>query len=399
MYRKILTFFVLIVFLIPSFTFADEIENENLDLNSLEVSTNSTILPTINSKHAIILEKTTKTVLFEKDVYSQTAMASTTKIMTALIAIENCNLKEEVNISKKAANTGGSTLGISTNTKLSMQTLLYGLLLRSGNDCAVAIAEHISGNIESFAVLMNKKAKELNLQNTNFVTPHGLDAENHYTTAYDLAILTVYALENPTFSEIVKTKSCSIYMDGYSKSINNTHELLGYTEGVYGVKTGFTCNAGRCLVTACKRNNLDIIIVILGADTKKIRTQDTINLINYAFNNFEMVNTFEILNYNFKKCNSPIKIKNSFEKASIKLDENNNYIYPINKNEKNFSTSIYLLNNAKAPIEKNSKVGIIKLEINGKPLYENDIITEEYIDEISFKEYFYFVISIWKDFF
>ncbi|MBP3595874.1 MAG: D-alanyl-D-alanine carboxypeptidase [Clostridia bacterium] len=397
MFRKILSFIVLFVFIFHSFVLANEVENENFELNSIEVSSNTTTAPNINSRYAIVLEKSTETVLFEKAAYTKTAMASTTKIMTAIIALENCDLKEEVNISKKAANTGGSTLGISSNTKLTMKTLLYGLLLRSGNDCAVAIAEHISGNIENFSILMNKKAKELNLVNTSFVTPHGLDAEKHYTTAYDLALLTIYALKNETFAKIVNTKSCSINMNGYSRDINNTHELLGYTDGVYGVKTGFTGNAGRCLVTACKRNDLDVIIVVLGADTKKIRTQDSLNLINYTFNNFKMMDTYDIINSNFKKINYTVNVQNSFSKAKLKLKTKENYLFPININDKDFSTSVYLLNNLVAPLEKESKIGVLKLELNGKTLCENDILNVEFIDKITFDEYFLYVIKKFKD--
>ena len=397
MFRKILSFIVLFVLIFHSFVLANEVENENFELNSIEVSSNTTTAPNINSRYAIVLEKSTETVLFEKAAYTKTAMASTTKIMTAIIALENCDLKKEINISKKAANTGGSTLGISSNTKLTMKTLLYGLLLRSGNDCAVAIAEHISGNIENFSILMNKKAKELNLVNTSFVTPHGLDAEKHYTTAYDLALLTIYALKNETFAKIVNTKSCSINMNGYSRDINNTHELLGYTDGVYGVKTGFTGNAGRCLVTACKRNDLDVIIVVLGADTKKIRTQDSLNLINYTFNNFKMMDTYDIINSNFKKINYTVNVQNSFSKAKLKLKTKENYLFPININDKDFSTSVYLLNNLIAPLEKESKIGVLKLELNGKTLCENDILNVEFIDKITFDEYFLYVIKKFKD--
>lgn len=397
MLKKILSFIVLFVFIFHSFVLANEVENENFELSSIEVSSDTTTAPNINSRYAIVLEKSTQTVLFEKAAYTKTAMASTTKIMTAIVALENCDLKEEVNISKKAANTGGSTLGISSNTKLTMQTLLYGLLLRSGNDCAVAIAEHISGNVENFSILMNKKAKELNLVNTNFVTPHGLDAEKHYTTAYDLALLTIYALKNETFAKIVNTKSCSIAMNGYSRDINNTHELLGYTEGVYGVKTGFTGNAGRCLVTACKRNDLDVIIVVLGADTKKIRTQDSLNLINYTFKNFKMMDTYDIINSNFKKINYTVNVQNSFSKAKLKLKIKENYLFPININDKNFSTSVYLLNNLVAPLEKESKIGVLKLELNGKTLCENDILNVDFIDKITFDEYFLYVIKKFKD--
>lgn len=230
MFKKLFIYTILFIIMFPYVSLANEIETEELDFSSLEVSGNASIEPTINSKHAIIMEKTTKSVLYEKLGYTQTPMASTTKIMTGIIAIEHCNLDEPVEISKKATSTGGSTLGIKSNTKLSMRTLLYGLLLRSGNDCAVAIAEHIAGNVENFSNLMNEKAKELNLVNSHFVTPHGLDSETHFTSAYDLAILTIYALENETFSKIVNTKSCSIDMNGYEKDINNTHELLGYTQ-------------------------------------------------------------------------------------------------------------------------------------------------------------------------
>lgn len=399
MIKKIFIYIVIFIITFPYVCFADEIENEELDFSSLEVSNHTSVEPTINSKYAIIIEKSTKTVLYEKSGYTKTPMASTTKIMTAIIAIENCELNESVKISKKAASTGGSTLGIKSDTTLSMETLLYGLLLRSGNDCAVAIAEHIAGNVESFSNLMNEKAKELNLINSHFITPHGLDSDNHFTTAYDLAILTIYALQNKTFSTIVNTKSSTIDMNGYPRDIHNTHELLGYTEGVYGVKTGFTGNAGRCLVTACKRNNLDIIIVVLGADTKKIRTQDTLNLINYAYNNFEMIDTSEILKDEFKKNISEIAINNSQEKAKLILNENPNYVYPIRKNEKNFSSSIYILENPIAPIEKNTKLGVIKLLLNGYTLYEVDILSEEYIPEITYLQYLNIIIEKIKQYF
>ena len=156
-----------------------------------------------------------------------------------------------------------------------------------------------------------------------------------------MAILTNYALKNEIFSKIVNTKNTTIILDGYEKSINNTHELLGYTEGVYGVKTGFTGNAGRCLVTACNRNNLDIIIVILGADTKKIRTTDTINLINYIYNNFETIDTSDYINK--KISTSVLDIKNTNSLPKIYLEKNDNYIYPIEKNNNIFETKIFYM--------------------------------------------------------
>lgn len=241
-FKKFMIIFIIIIIL-PIYSFSDDINEENLEnLNTLEVSSNTNSVK-LSSKYGIVFDRTSKTVLFEKNAYDKTAMASTTKIMTAIIAIENANLTDIVKISKKAANTGGSTLGIYTDSQMTLESLLYGLLLRSGNDCAVAIAEYLGGDVEGFAKMMNKKAEKLNLKNTNFVTPHGLDAPNHYTTAYDLALLTDYALKNKTFTKIVSTKSTQISLRNSTKFIHNTHELLGYTEGVYGVKTGFTGNA------------------------------------------------------------------------------------------------------------------------------------------------------------
>ena len=165
----------------------------------------------------------------------------------------------------------------------------------SGNDAAVAIAEHVAGSVEQFAELMNNKAKELGLTNTHFVTPHGLDNPEHYTTAVELAKIADYALKNDTFAKIVKTKNTTITINGYPKNLTNTNELLDVLTGVTGVKTGFTNNAGRCLVTSINRNGFEIITVVLQADTKKMRTADSANLIEYVYNNYEQVNLKNII--------------------------------------------------------------------------------------------------------
>lgn len=225
-YIKKIVIFTLIIVLFPFYCYADDVIEDEIDyLPTLEVSSKNDTL-NLSSKYALVLERSTNTVLFEKNGYTTTAMASTTKIMTAIIALENSNLTDTVTISSKAAHTGGSTLGIYSDTQMTIESLLYGLLLRSGNDCAVAIAEHIGGNLEGFATLMNEKAKSLQLKNTNFVTPHGLDSDNHYTTAYDLALLANYALQNEVFKKIVGTKTCTIYVGDNLKTINNTNELL-----------------------------------------------------------------------------------------------------------------------------------------------------------------------------
>lgn len=165
---------ILFIFLsISSYSFADDIDTDELEnFEFSEVSNISNEEPVTNSKHIIVLDRKTLSVLYEKDAYSKTAMASTTKIMTCILALENTKLDNVITVSKKAATINGSTLGLHTNDKISIYDLLYGLMLRSGNDCAISISEAVSGNVESFANLMNKKAKELNLKNTNFVTPN-----------------------------------------------------------------------------------------------------------------------------------------------------------------------------------------------------------------------------------
>lgn len=328
-------------------------------------------------------------------------MASTTKIMTCILALENSNLSNIVTVSKKAASIHGSTLGLKENMKISMQDLLYGLMLRSGNDCAIAIAEEVSGSVENFANLMNKKAKELNLQNTNFVTPHGLDDENHFTTAYELALLTDYGLKNDTFRNIVSCKNYTFNFDGYSKTITNTNELLGNLSGVYGVKTGFTFEAGRCLVSSCRRNNLDIIVVVLGADTKRIRTQDSYNLINYIFNTFQYVNVSKTINESFSSFNNYINDSIFLEKTTdtpqFRLETLNNYEFPLKTNgEIKFSTKIYTTKNFSYKLSAGDEIGKLDLYNNENLLCEVKIFLDNNLNRNSFIFYLKEIFKFFK---
>ena len=198
--------------------------------------------------------------------------------------------------------------------------------MESGNDAAVTLAEYIGGDVQGFADLMNQKAISLNLSSSHFTSPHGLDHNEHYTTAYELALITDYALHNETFCKIVKTQSYDILINGHSKHLSNTNELLGYVDGVYGVKTGFTNGANRCLVSACTRDNIDIICIVLGCDTKKDRTTDSVKLINYIFKNYTLVNIKEIIEnkFNIWKDNSSSEFiinKGVSQNPNIILDE------------------------------------------------------------------------------
>ena len=402
---KLISIFLIILILFENVCFADDEMEEFDEFNegvwsSYEIDENGE--PKTYSKHIICIERTTNSVLYEKDAYSKCAMASTTKILTGIIVIENCNLNDEVEISKKAANTGGSTLGIQEKQKITVESLLYGLLLRSGNDTAVALAEHIAGSVEEFSKIMNLKAKEIGLKNSNFVTPHGLDDDNHYTTAYDMAILTNYALNNEIFSKIVGTKQITVNIGSYPRSLNNTNELLGVIKGIYGVKTGFTGNAGRCLITACKRDNLDIIVVVLGADTKNIRKNDSKKIIEYIFDNFKMIDTkdeIENLFNNFKNTQKFESLK-SLNKIKINYKKRNNYICPIDKRKVNkIKASIYCLNSLEAPINDKTVIGKMRLKCEDNILYEIDVYLDKKIEKIKWKDYLNIFVKKYKTFY
>ena len=416
MIKKIIKFLT-VVLIISSieFTFysniviADEEDIEilsNEDINEISLETVGRIYdePIINAKAAVIYDRETKEVLWGKNENVKKAMASTTKIMTCLVVLENCNLNEIVTISKKAANTGGSRLKLNTNDKITVNDLLYGLMLRSGNDAAIALAEYTSGSVEEFAKLMNKKAKEIGLRNTNFVTPHGLDNENHYTTAYELAILTDYALNNEMFSKIVGTKVTNINVNGYNRTISNTNELLGNMQGVNGVKTGFTNNAGRCLVTSCKRDNNQIITVVLGCDTKKQRTKDSINLIEYAFSNYTRINLEEkIINEfeSWKQINEKRIYINKADKNEIKLQLGNieKKKIPIKiDEEKDISFNINIMYNFEAPLLKNTKIGNIVVKNKNKIIETVDIYVVDTINRKNIQSYFVELLTFYNKF-
>lgn len=243
--------------------------------------------------------------------------------------------------------------------------------------------------------MMNSKAIELGLNNTHFVTPHGLDNDSHYTTAYELAVLTDYALNNQTFFNFVSTKSYTVTINGTPKSISNTNELLGNLYGVYGVKTGFTNGANRCLVTACKRDNLDIICIVLGADTKKYRTQDSIKLIEYTYKNYKMLDLEKIVLDSFNQWQLENKnkiniIKGTSNNLDLQIKDFNNKLYPINiENKDTITTHIECNYTLEAPIKSNSKIGTLIININQDNVLKYDIVNTNYIDKKSCFNYFY----------
>lgn len=368
-------------------------EDELVDLGEIQKEIIETSVEpdeiSLDSRIALIYDRASGRILYEKNGNKQTPMASTTKIMTAIVVLENANLTDVVTISSKAAGIGGSRLGLKKNDKITVNDLLYGLMLRSGNDAAIALAIHVGGSVEGFAEMMNNKAKELGLVNSHFVVPHGLDNDGHYTTAYELAKIADYALNIDKFKEIVSTRNTTIYINGYAKAINNTNQLLGSVSGVYGVKTGFTNGAGRCLVTACKRDDLDVITVIIGANTTKQRTSDTIKLIQYAYNNFEIVNIKEIINNKFEQWREINEgriyvnkgIKNQLELYLEEMEFETMAVEKENVDKIDIEVnSIFYL---EAPVAKHQIIGNLQVIVNNEKI---DILNIYAIEEIRKKE-------------
>lgn len=398
-------FLMFTILYINTISYANIDDNEIIDVDEIKKETIETVAKNadelkLNARVGLIFDRNSKTILYEKNGLKQVPMASTTKIMTAIVVLENSNLNDIVTISKKAAGTGGSRLGLKANDKITVHDLLYGLMLKSGNDAAVALAEHVGGGIEGFADLMNKKASEMGLINSHFVTPHGLDQEKHYTIAYELACMADYALNIPKFKEVVNSKSYNITINARSSLIGNTNELLGNLNGVYGVKTGFTNGAGRCLVTACKRNDLDIITIVLGADTKKIRTLDSIKLIEYAYKNYEVIDIEKNIKEQFenwkylnekriyinkaKQKNIDLEIENlDYSKIAVKRTDIDNVKIEIN--------SLYYL---EAPVEEGRVIGSAKVQIAGKTIANLSIKNKQIIEKKNIFDYFIDFLSL-----
>lgn len=242
--------------------------------------------PGVSAKCSILVEAETGTVLAENNADNQMLIASTTKIMTALLAIENCDLDGTITVKQEYTLVEGSSMYLKPGEMLTVRDVLYGLMLSSGNDAAVTLACHIAGSVDSFAELMNAKARQLGMTNSSFKNPHGLDAEGHYSTARDMAKLTVEAMNNPSFAEIVSTKTINVA----GRSLKNHNKLLWRYEGIMGVKTGFTKSAGRSLVSCAQREGMRLVCVTLNAPDD---WNDHSTLYNWAFENYQFVRPVE----------------------------------------------------------------------------------------------------------
>ncbi len=344
---------------------------------------------TPNSKSAILLEPSTGTIIYEKNSNEKLPPASMTKIMSMLIVMEaidnnKISLNDEVTISPNAASMGGSQVYLQAGEKYKVEELLKGVAIASGNDAIVALAEHLAGSVEKFVSLMNDKAKELKLTNTHFVNPHGLDDENHYSTAKDMALI---AKELVKYEKILDyTSIYEYYMpkpDGSKTWLVNTNKLVRFYEGVDGLKTGFTSSAKYCLTATAKKNNLRLISVVMGVETSDLRSSDTVKLLNYGFNSYKLKTI-----YDSNKPITNIKINNSNkELIKVYLKEDATVLEDNTINDKSIYNYKIQINKTKAPLKRKSKVGKATITKDGKPIKDIDLIIKENIKKASLLNY------------
>ena len=331
----------------------------------------------IKSESGIIMEASTGKILFDKNMDEQKSPASMTKIMTMLLTVEaiesgKISLDDEVNISTNASKMGGSQVYLEENSTATVEMLLKSIAIGSANDASVAVAEKIGGTESNFVNMMNKRAKELGAVNTTFKNPHGLDEEGHLTTAHDLALIARELIKHKEILKLTSTYETTItHKNGKSLWLVNTNKLIKFYNGLDGLKTGFTDNAGYCLTGTMLRNDMRLITVTMKAPTKEDRNTDTINLMEYAYSMYykstlikkdKKIGDMFIDNAKKRKVSYYLK-----EDASVILDKD------VRNIKYNYSVK---LNNVKAPLKKNDVVGTLTLHLNNQDINYNLIVKE-----------------------
>ena len=333
--------------------------------------------PQVTAKAAIVMEATTGKILFAKNAEEIRYPASTTKIMTLLVALEKGNLDDNVIASQKASETDGSSLWLSPGEQMNMLDLMYGMMLISGNDATVALAEHIAGSVERYADLMNSKAREIGAENTRFTNTSGLPDPNHYTTAHDLAKIAAYGYKNPVFTKIVSTERKMIPWAGksYDRDLYNENKMLWNYDGANGVKTGYTEAAGPSLVSSAKRGNIQLIAVVLDSDRMWL---DSKALLDYGFSKIEPK-----LVYKQGEIIKSIRIKDGVEET-VQLTLAEDIVFPVSFGDRqDFGTVVETPQNYSAPVNAGQSVGSVKLLYKGQVYGSVDLIAMQTIERKS----------------
>ncbi len=358
--RSFYVFFAISIFLLLLCACNTENNKKEPQKNiSVSIQLPKQATPAISAQSAILIDAANGSVICEKNAHVRLPMASTTKIMTALVVAENCDLEKTVSVSPDAVGIEGSSIYLYAGERLRAYDLLCAVLLESANDAAAALAIEVGGSVEEFCVLMNKKVAELGLENTHFTNPHGLHDDGHYTSAYDLAIIAAEALKNETVMKIVSTKKITVEpVEGNVRVLRNHNKMLSMYEGAIGVKTGFTKKSGRCLVSAAERGGLTLVAVTLNAPDD---WNDHTTLLDLGFENFESVTLAEegeifhmlpIMGGNGIYCPLVAKEdlyvtlgKNSVGEVRTVIESSTRYgILPIHKGDKLGDVSFYIRN-------------------------------------------------------
>lgn len=348
--------------------------------------------PSLRANAALLLDADNNRVLFEKNGYKKLAMASTTKIMTCIVALENADLQGVVTISSYAASMPDVQLNVRKDEQFYLGDLLYSLMLESHNDVAVAIAEHVGGSVEGFADLMNKKAKELGCEDTNFVTPNGLDADGHYTTARDLAVIASYAIQNQKFIEITNSSTHSFkeIKNGRGFAVSNKNKFLYMMEGAIGVKTGFTGDAGYCFVGAIKRTDRTLVSVVLGCGwppNKSLKWSDTKELMSYGVDNYEDRQIFRDVDL------EPVFVEDGQQKYEYLNMEGN--LSLLMREDEQVKIVYQVPRSLEAPVKEGALVGSAKYYIDEVLYAEVPIYTTTAIAKIDYPYCFKEILKMW----
>ena len=323
-----------------------------------------------NKSGYVVIECRTNRVLKANNEHLSMPMASTTKIMTALVVIEHCNLEEVITINKEAVGIEGSSIYLKLGQKISVKDLLYGLMLRSGNDAAIALAIHTAGSVEKFVKMMNDKALELGLKNTQFKNPHGLSQKGHYSSAYDLAVIASTGLKNETFKEIVSTKMHVIKGESEEEThyFANKNRILYNYSGGNGVKTGYTKEAGRCLVASSERNGMQIVAVALNYyDYFNLCSE----LMDYAHENYHLEKIG-----NTETAYAVVKVKRGKKYKNIELYLEEDRYYPLkNDGSEKVNLEIESVDEIVAPHDKSNSCGSVKFYVGNNLIFVEKLYT------------------------
>lgn len=357
--KKVVAFILILVLLIPGVTFAEDD-------------------PTPNAGSSILMEVSTKTILYEKNKDSQVAVASLTKMMAQILileAIESGNLTwdEQVKASSNAAGYGGTQIYLQPGEMMSVRDLMKGITMASANDATVVLAERIAGSEEAFVKMMNEKAQKLGLKNTNFMNPTGLDEDNHYSSAYDMALIAIELLKHDEILEFSSVYEDYLRTDTPNKFwLVNTNKLVRFYDGADGLKTGFTDNAGYTMAVTAKRNDMRLIAIVLGEAVSKVRNQETTSLLDYGFNLYKV----QVI----KKQGDVIKTvdlnKATKNKIDVVLDRDITVLSKKSDTEKSYTEKVNI-NEVKLPLKENQIVGNIEIYDQGKQIGSYPLIVKE----------------------